>query len=391
MFRSFQIARMAAGALLASPFRTMLTTLGIVIGITAVILLTALGGGVQRQITGQIGSLGANTIQINPGVGSTGGPLTVSTASTLTADDVRRVAALPAVAAVSPVIQASASFGGRAITLTGVDPAYAAIRTVTLDSGRFVATTGEIVLDATVAQALTGTTADAALGRTITLRDTPYTVVGITHVAPGGFGPQAQATTSYLHVADAQRIIGTTAVGQIVAQARDADSVTAATAAITTSLTAAHGSEDFSIATQQQLLATATQITSLLTYLLAGIAGISLVVGGIGIMNIMLVSVAERTREIGLRKALGATDGDVLLQFLLEAIFLSLGGGLIGVAAGVGLATLAPQLSSNLPTAITPGAVGLAFGVATAIGIIFGVLPAFRSARLQPVEALRYE
>ena len=157
-------------------------------------------------------------------------------------------------------------------------------------------------------------------------------------------------------------------------------------------LKAAHdGAEDFSVTTQEQLLSTFTQVTDLLTYLLAGIAGISLLVGGIGIMNIMLVSVAERTREIGVRKALGATNADVLLQFLLEAVLLALMGGLVGVTLGVGASALLPTLSSNLPTAVTGTSVGLAFGVSALIGVVFGVLPAYRSARLQPVEALRRE
>jgi putative ABC transport system permease protein len=381
---------MAASALLTNPFRTALTTLGIVIGITAVILLTALGGGVQQQITGQIDSLGANTLQVSPGTTRSGGRFGVATVSTLTLDDVRRVATLPSVAASSPVIQTTAPLEGRSISLTGVDPIYASIRTLTIDAGRFVAAPGEIVLDADVALTLTGTTAEAAVGRTVTIRDTPYTVVGVSHVEAGSFGPQ-QLASSYVHTDDALRISGATTVSQIAAQARDANSVDAAAAEIKSALTAAHGTEDFRIDTQAQLLATASQITNLLTYLLAGIASISLVVGGIGIMNIMLVSVAERTREIGLRKALGATDADVLTQFLLEAIFLSLGGGLLGVAAGVGLATLAPNISSDLPTQITATSVGLAFGVAAAIGVVFGVLPAFRSARLQPVEALRRE
>jgi putative ABC transport system permease protein len=391
MINPLQTARMAAGALSTNPFRTALTTLGIVIGITAVILLTALGGGVQQQITGQIDSLGANTLQVSPGTtGGGGGRFGVATVSTLTVDDVRRVAAIPSVAAVSPVVQTTASFDGRSISLTGVDPNYASIRTLSLVAGRFVAAPGEIVLDDEVALTLTGTTADAALGRTVTIRDTAYAVVGVSHVDAGNFGPQ-QMATSYVHTDDALRITGGTTVSQIVAQARDAAGVDAAVAEMKATLIAAHGSEDFRISTQAQLLATASQITNLLTYLLAGIASISLIVGGIGIMNIMLVSVAERTREIGLRKALGATDADVLTQFLLEAIFLSLGGGLLGVAAGVGLATLAPSISSDLPTQITATSVGLAFGVAAAIGVLFGVLPAFRSARLQPVEALRRE
>jgi putative ABC transport system permease protein len=191
---------------------------------------------------------------------------------------------------------------------------------------------------------------------------------------------------------DALDLSRTDTVGQIVVSARDADSVDRAVDEIGTELKAAHdGAEDFAVTTQEQLLSTFTQVTDLLTYLLAGIAGISLLVGGIGIMNIMLVSVAERTREIGVRKALGATNADVLLQFLLEAVLLALMGGLVGVALGVGVSALLPTLSSNLPTAVTATSVGLAFGVSALIGVVFGVLPAYRSARLQPVEALRRE
>ena len=225
--------------------------------------------------------------------------------------------------------------------------------------------------------------------QTITLRNTPFTVVGVSHVATGSI--VLQTASSYLAIGDAQRLANTTMISQIVAQARDTASVDTAATDVRALLTAAHGIVDFRVETQQQLLDTASQTTNLLTYLLAGIASISLIVGGIGIMNIMLVSVVERTREIGLRKALGATDGDVLTQFLLEAVFLSFGGGLLGVAAGIGLANLLSTISTNLPTEITTSSVSLAFGVATAIGIIFGVLPAVRSARLQPVEALRYE
>jgi putative ABC transport system permease protein len=391
MINPLQTARMAASALFTNPFRTALTTLGIVIGIMAVILLTALGSGVQQQITGQVSSLGANTLQISPGTTRGGGPTALGVAaSTLTLDDARQVATLPSVAAVSPVVQVTAPLNGTAISLSGVAPVYADIRTVSLAAGRFVAAPGEIVLDADTALAVGGSTAEAAVGRTVTIRGTAYTVVGVAQAAAGGFGPQ-QSSTSFIHVDDASRLTGGNTVSQMVAQARNEDVVDAAATEIEAALTAAHGSKDFQVATQQELLDTVSQITTLLTALLAGIASISLVVGGIGIMNIMLVSVAERTREIGLRKALGATDADVLVQFLLEAVFLSLGGGLIGVAAGVGLANAASAISSDLPTQVTATSVGLAFGVAAFIGVLFGVLPAFRSARLQPVEALRRE
>lgn len=389
MTKFMQTFRMALGALLANPFRTALTALGIVIGIASVILLTALGSGVRAQITGQFAALGANTIQISPGADEGDDTFSVAAASTLTIDDARRVAGLPSVAAASPVVPVAAPVGGRTLVLTGVDPAFARIRAVPLDAGRFVAGPGELVLGAQTATALFGTPA-AALDQTVTVGGAEYRVVGVSRAQASGFGP-APAPPSYLHADDALRLSGAATVGQIVAEARDGAAVERAATEIRAALAAAHGVEDFRVETQRQLLASFTQFTDLLTALLAGIAGISLVVGGIGIMNIMLVSVSERTREIGLRKALGATDGDVLGQFLLEATLLAFGGGLLGVAAGVGLAAAASALSASLPTQVTAGSVGLAFGVAAAIGVVFGVLPAARSARLQPVEALRRE
>ena len=391
MTRIMQTLRMAFSALLSNPFRTALTTLGIVIGIASVILLTSLGSGVQRQITGQIDNLGTNTLQVGQGQDAGDGPFSAAAAPTLTLADSRTVAGLPSINAASPVVSLAAPVAGRTVQLSGVDPAYASIRAVTLDAGRFLERPGEVVLAADLTPELTGVAPAEAIGRTVELRGGTYTVVGIAGAAAGGFGP-AQAATTYLHVDDALRTTGGTTVGQIVAQARDSAAVDTAVTEIRAALTASHGgAEDFQIQTQAELLSSFTTITNLLTALLSGIAGISLVVGGIGIMNIMLVSVAERTREIGLRKALGATDGDVLQQFLFEAILLSLLGGLVGVGAGVGLAALASSVSSNLPTLVTATSVATAFGVAAAIGIIFGVLPAYRSAGLQPVEALRRE
>lgn len=387
----FQTARMAFAALLSNPFRTALTTLGIIIGITSVILLTSLGSGVQERITGQIDDLGTNTLQIMPGADGADGPLGAVAASTLTLEDARAVAGMPTITAAAPIISVAAPAGGRTIQLMGVDPAYARIRTVTLDAGRFLEGPGETVLAADQARELLGVAPGDAIGRTVVIRDATYTVVGVAGAPTGGLGPP-QGAASYLHTDDAIQIAGVATVGQIVAQARDTDAVDGAVAAIRAALTAAHGgAEDFQVQTQAQLLSTFTQISNLLTSLLAGIAGISLVVGGIGIMNIMLVSVAERTREIGLRKALGATDGDVLRQFLFEAVLLALIGGIVGVGAGVGLSALASTISDNLPTLVTGSSVAVAFGVAAAIGIVFGVLPAYRSARLQPVEALRRE
>ena len=220
-----------------------------------------------------------------------------------------------------------------------------------------------------------------------------YEVVG---VAAGSqqaeIGP-AQPATSYISTQDALELSGSETVGQILASATSADSVDEARAGIISEIREAHGGQrDFTVVTQEELLSTLTQTTAQLNIFLAGIAGISLLVGGIGIMNIMLVSVVERTREIGIRKAVGATDADVLWQFLFEAVLLSVLGGAVGVGVGVAASTLMPDLLADLPSAVYGTTqIALAFGVAALIGVLFGSLPAYRSARLAPVEALRRE
>ena len=220
-----------------------------------------------------------------------------------------------------------------------------------------------------------------------------YEVVGVAAGSQqAGIGP-AQPATSYISTQDALELSGSETVGQILASATSADSVGEARAGIISEIREAHGGQrDFTVVTQEELLSTLTQTTAQLNIFLAGIAGISLLVGGIGIMNIMLVSVVERTREIGIRKAVGATDADVLWQFLFEAVLLSVLGGAVGVGFGVAASTLMPALLADLPSAVYGTTqIALAFGVAALIGVLFGSLPAYRSARLAPVEALRRE
>ena len=219
-----------------------------------------------------------------------------------------------------------------------------------------------------------------------------YRVVGVVESEATGFGPPIPES-SYIPTDDALKISGSDRVGQILASAVDADSVGEAKDGIVATLKVAHGGQkDFSVTTQEELLSAFTEITDQLNIFLVGIAGISLLVGGIGIMNIMLVSVAERTREIGIRKALGAMDFDVLLQFLFEAVLLALLGGAAGVGLGVVVSEALPVLLADLPPAVFgPGQIALAFGVSALIGVLFGSLPAYRSARLASVEALRRE
>jgi putative ABC transport system permease protein len=397
---------MGLSALLGNWARSALTMLGIVIGVAAVILITSLGNGVQAQVTGQLDELGPNLITVSPGSGGEqgfgdqgdggpGGPGGPGggggVVTTLTTGDARAVEALPSVSAASPSVSVPVPMGGASYTFTGVAPSYARISSVELETGRFVEREKELVLTADAARDLLDSDPRGAIGEKLIVGSREYEVVGISKEATGG-GFAAQPAASYMLVDDALALSGAENVSQIVALADDRDAVAAAADDISAELQARHGgAEDFSVITQEQLLSSFSQITDLLTYALAGIAGISLLVGGIGVMNIMLVSVTERTREIGVRKALGATNGDVLSQFLLEAVMLSVLGGLVGIAIGVGVSALLPILSSNLPTAVTWAAVGLASGVSVLIGVVFGVLPAYRSARLQPVEALRRE
>jgi len=397
MRRTLQIAGMGLSGLLVNWGRTILTMLGIVIGVAAVVLLASLGNGIQKSISGQINDLGPNLITISPGTsgeqdGGDNGPFGAAAASTLTQDDTRLVADLPGVMAASSNVSTVAPVERRSVSFSGVDPSYDEIRSVELAAGRFVEGRGEMVLDASTADDLIKGTLKEAVGEELTIGREEYEVVGVAEALDVEFGPPIPES-SYLATADALEISGVETVGQIVVQAEGTGTVDRAVDGIGKELKAAHdGAKDFSVVTQRELLSTFTEITDQLTIFLAGIAGISLLVGGIGVMNIMLVSVAERTREIGVRKALGATNADVLFQFLLEAVLLALIGGVVGVAVGIGGSAILPRLLTDLPPAVvTVNEVALAFGVSALIGVVFGVLPAYRSARLQPVEALRRE
>ncbi|CAA9452553.1 MAG: Macrolide export ATP-binding/permease protein MacB [uncultured Rubrobacteraceae bacterium] len=402
MRKALQIAGMSLSALFGNWARSILTTLGIVIGVAAVILIMSLGAGVQSQITGQLDELGPNLITVAPGSGGAseagaapdegGGPgESAAAVSTLTTKDAGAVAKLPSVIEASSSVSVTLPIEGAGYSFTGVDPSYQEISSVKLQTGRFVQDDNELVLTAASAKDLLNSGPEASVGETLAIRGEDYEVVGISRESTGG-GFAAGAASSYMITGDALSLSGAENVSQITALAKNPDAVDATARDISAELKAAHGgAEDFSVTTQEQLLSSFTQITNVLTIGLTGIAGISLLVGGIGVMNIMLVSVTERTREIGVRKALGASNADVLSQFLLEAVLLSVFGGLVGIGVGVGVSALLPTLSANLATAVTLNSVLIASGASVLIGIIFGVLPAYRSAGLQPVEALRRE
>ena len=405
MRKALQIAGMSVSALFGNWARSILTTLGIVIGVSAVILIMSLGNGLQGQVSGQLNGLGSNLITISPGSGGAsaggqgggpggdgGGPGAGAAAvSTLTTKDTAAVAKLPSVTAASPNVSVTVPIKGAGYQFSGVTPSYQKINSVKLQAGHFVKGGKELVLTSAAAKDLLNSSPKAAISKTVTLKGEKYEVVGISKESSGG-GFAAQPASSYMNVDDALALSGAKNVSQITALAKNPDKVAATAKDVSAELKVRHGgAADFSVSTQKQLLSSFTQITNVLTYGLAGIAAISLLVGGIGVMNIMLVSVTERTREIGVRKALGASNANILSQFLIEAVLLSVFGGLVGIGIGVGVSALLPSISANLPTTVTLSSVLLASGVSVLIGVVFGVLPAYRSARLEPVEALRRE
>ena len=431
--RILRIIAMGLRGLTGKPVRTALSALGIVIGVAAVVTLTSLGNGIQNSVSGQITDLGPNIITVSPGSGfddDDGGAIDAEMTSTLTPQDARNVAELPSVKAASSNVTTGAFVEGKSVQLSGVDLSYDEVRKVELASGRFIQDNGEVVLSHADAKRLFDSSPEEAVGETVSVSGSAggsvqgaterlpesvareqaqqaqiarqesvrepareYEVVGVLDSQPEGDLVQAASAVSYVTADDALKLSGSDVVGQILVSATSAEAVDKAKAEITSEVKEAHGGQkDFTVETQEDLLSTFSQITNQLNVFLAGIAGISLLVGGIGIMNIMLVSVAERTREIGVRKALGATDSDVLLQFLFEAVLLAVLGGLAGVALGVGASILMPILIADLPAAaFVTTQIALAFGVSALVGVLFGVLPAYRSARLAPVEALRRE
>ncbi|TMC83175.1 MAG: FtsX-like permease family protein [Chloroflexi bacterium] len=412
----YEALRMAANGLLANRTRSALTMLGILIGVTAVILLVAVGNGASVQINNQVQSLGANVIYVYPANarGSGGVSQGFGTAQSLTQADVDALNSKqqdPDVVAAIPIAQSGGqiTFGNQNYfaPTTGTTPDFPQVRDYQLAEGSFftaddvTARHRVVVLGQTVVDNLFGST--DPVGQTIKISRQSFRVIGVFAQKGGsGLGSQdnvvvAPITAVWAYLTGARGKV----ISQIVASASSASTVTQAETEITTILLDRHQisdptQADFQLQSQQDILNQATSISTALTLVLGAIAGISLVVGGIGIMNIMLVTVTERTREIGIRKAIGARRRDILTQFLIEAMVLSGLGGALGIAVGALLAQEAPKISalatSGFPTpVVSPTSVVLAFGVSVAIGLFFGIYPANRAARLHPIEALRYE
>jgi putative ABC transport system permease protein len=388
-----ELIRLAFSRLRTSRVRAALTMLGVIIGVASVVALVGVGQGTTAGITSRLAGLGTNLLTINPRNGSAG----------LTLADVRAVAAVPNIAAVAPELQRSGTVASGRQTATtsiiGTNASYPQVRAYEIWQGTFL--TPAAVADNLRVAVLGATVADnlklgaQALGTDITVNGLPFRVIGILQ-PKGGTGFQDPDDQVLIPIGVMQKyFVGTGTIRTIGVSVASVDAMSGAKAAITTALYRQHGlaataTADFSILDQAQLLATASSIAGTLALLLGGIASISLIVGGIGIMNIMLVSVRERTREIGIRKAVGARGRDILAQFLIEALTLSLLGGLIGVVLGLAVSALIGQIA-GWGFAFSPVIVAVALLFSLAVGIVFGVWPARQAARLDPISALRWE
>jgi len=394
----------AIRAIFTNKSRSLLTMLGVIIGVGAVILLIAIGNGLQVYITGQFDSLGVNTITIVPGevfsssggFGSRENQVAAFANNKLRYSDVRDIAKIQEVKAVAPVVLGSTKVTYQNISksrsVVGTVAEYSIIRNTKTEKGVFfddadnegnrrVAVLGWNIADELFKQT-------DPIGKTIRINGQAFKVHGVAEKKGGGFGGPQFDDYLFIPYSTYVDIFGDTKVSQIIVQARDKEMVQSAITTIKKQLLKRLKVDEFSVFETTEILKVINQILGVLTLGLGGIAAISLVVGGIGIMNIMLVSVTERTREIGLRKALGATPNTILLQFLIESSMLSVFGGMIGVLLAWILALV---INNFFPAVVTMSAIALAFGVSAGIGIIFGVAPARRASKLSPIEALRYE
>ena len=405
-----ETARTGWDAVRTHRLRSGLTMLGILIGIAAVILTVGLGEGAQNRVKSQINALGSNLLIVTPGssTSSTGIRGGFGSASTLTVDDASALSSpisTPDIQAVAPVTQRSESLtAGSAnwtTTVVGTTQNWLSVRARSVTAGRFITTTDDAtsaavaVLAPTTAQELFGRF--DPVGQSVTINGIPFQVVGVLNSAGSDASSNLDDQVIVPLSTATNRVFGgatRTSVQSIYIQARSTSTLSAADQEATSALENQHHlgatDPDFTITAQQSLVNTATSVDRTLTVLLGGIAALSLLVGGIGVMNIMLVSVTERTREIGLRKALGATPAAIRRQFLVEASVLGLAGGVLGAVLGVTGAIVLPHFISN-PISISPTASAAAIVVAVAIGVLFGVYPASRAARLAPIDALRSE
>lgn len=410
----FQSILEAFESLNANKLRSMLTVLGIVIGVAAVVAMLSIGQGAQQAITSQIESIGTNLIYVSPGSSRQEGVVgAAGSAGTLTQDDATALEQVPNVVVVAPEVDSSGQivFMGQntRTRILGVTPDYFTLRNYSMADGEFISNSNlvsrsaVVVLGSAVADTLFGGVI-GAVGQSIRINGQQFRVIGVL-ASKGGTGFLSQddqvimpMTTVQFRLVGRNTFRGANVINTINIQVNSPNAVTQAKTDITAVMRDRHqtsaGTDDFTVTSQQDVLGAITTVTNTLSIFLGGIAGISLLVGGIGIMNIMLTTVSERTREIGLRKAIGARRRDILYQFLIEAMTLSLLGGVIGIFFGwlIGQVIGKIQLGgSTLTAVVSPNSVLLATLFSMAVGLFFGSYPAVRAARLLPVEALRYE
>ena len=393
--------RLALSRLGTGKVRTALTMLGIIIGVASVVALVAVAQGATKGISDRLQALGTNLVTVSPGATRTGATRgAAGSATTLTLDDAAALAALDGVQAIAPQLTTSklvvAGTQNETARIIGTTPGYLGVFAYQMWTGNFL---NQAAVDHNLRVAVIGsTTADnlglteTALGSTIYIGGLPFELVGITQPKGGSANAddQVMIPLSTTH----ELFVGANSVSSIGISATSQDAIATVSAEITNTLEQRHGItngvDDFSITTQAQLLGTVNSVSDVLTLLLAGIASISLFVGGIGIMNIMLVSVRERTREIGIRKAIGARGRDIMAQFLVEALVLSLAGGAIGIGVGV-VASFVIGTYAGWGFLFNPLTVVISVVFSLLVGVVFGVWPASQAARLDPVVALRYE
>ena len=397
---------LAVRALLRNRSRSLLTMLGVIIGVAAVIVTIAIGTGARASVSAQINGLGSNLVMVIPGSVSTTGARTGSGgASTLTVDDGLAVAKLPGAAAVSPLVnvrtQVIAQQNNWQTSATGAAPSFPFIRQWPMASGTFftqadVTDVAKVcVLGQTVVAQLFPDGGDP-VGKTVSIGAVPFTVIGTLAARGQSAGGQDQDDTVIIPYTSAmERLTGAHNVNSLMVSASDASQIAPLQTQIVALLEQRHRivpprADDFQVRNLQDIAAAASSTAATMQYLLAGVAAVSLLVGGIGIMNIMLVSVTERTREIGLRIAVGARSVAIMRQFLIEAVVLATTGGAIGVAIGE-IGSLLVSLVGHWPATVPASSIALSVAFSAAVGVFFGYYPARKAARLNPIEALRFE